>query len=755
MRFASPAQSSSTSMDSSKRSQPLIAFGPYEADLHSGELRKDGSRIKIQDLPLRLMSVLAENPGQVVTREELQKRLWPEDTFVNFEDGLNTAVKKLREALCDDSEKPRYIETVPRRGYRFIAQVKIRNGSNGTALPHTELAASMPATTDETASHPRTTAPGSIVLPAPAAIRAVPAMLGRRASDRARWQIRMVSGGAIAMAAFLLWWYMPLPPPQVTRIDHLTTTARIDTPVKLVSDGARLYYMERDGDHWNLMETGVSGGEGQRVETGATSALALDVSPDLSELLIGSFEVRGEPSRLWTIPAQGGAPMRLAETIASGAVYSPDGKQIAYLNGSKLLLMDANGSNAHLLAELPGAPSWPAWSPDGQTLRFTLTRTLSTEVTSIYEISSDGKNLHELLPSWTHAAADCCGSWTSDGRYFIFTSYRGGVSNLWALREKRSWWRRTARGPFQLTFGPDNPWGGTPSRDGRHIFFYNGAWREDLKRLDLATGQFFNLGPKTDAMHVSFSRDGNWIAYIDTEHGGLYRSHLDGTDRVELTAHGESVSFPRWSPDGKWVLFSGITPNRMSMTYLIPAAGGESEPLLASQTDVRDADWSADGRKIVLARSLGSKDSEGRELQIVDFASRRTETIPDSHNLAMSRWSYDGRFIAATLDDQTQFKLWDVAQRKWRVIARGKALGISVWSPDSRYLYFQDVLSKGEQLWRYDIRLERVEPVVEFSEILKSGVGRCALFGITPDGSPLIAFNRGAYDLFTASVTLP
>jgi Tol biopolymer transport system component len=191
------------------------------------------------------------------------------------------------------------------------------------------------------------------------------------------------------------------------------------------------------------------------------------------------------------------------------------------------------------------------------------------------------------------------------------------------------------------------------------------------------------------------------------------------------------------------------------MTYLIPAVGGEREPLLKSQAEVRDADWSGDGRKIVLARSLGPKDSDGRELQIVDLATRQTERVPGSENLAMSRWSYDGRFIAATQDDQSQLKFWDVARKQWRVIARGKALGISVWSPDSRYLYFQDLLGKGEEVWRYNIRLERVEPVVEFSKILKSGVGRCALFGITPDGSPVIAFNRGAYDLFTAKVTLP
>jgi DNA-binding winged helix-turn-helix (wHTH) protein/tetratricopeptide (TPR) repeat protein len=111
-------------MDSSNGFQPSCAFGPYEADFSSNELRKGGTRVKIQDLPLRLLSVLAEKPGRVVSREEVQKRLWPEDTFVDFEDGLNTAVRKLREALGDDPEKPRYIETIPRHGYRFIAEVK-------------------------------------------------------------------------------------------------------------------------------------------------------------------------------------------------------------------------------------------------------------------------------------------------------------------------------------------------------------------------------------------------------------------------------------------------------------------------------------------------------------------------------------------------------------------------------------------------------------------------------------------------------
>src|SRR5438309_5579685 len=98
-----------------------VRFGPFEADLRSGELRKEGVRIKLHQQPFQVLALLLEHPGEVVTREELQRRLWPSDTFVDFDVGLNSAVKKLREALHDSAEKPRYIETLPRRGYRFVA----------------------------------------------------------------------------------------------------------------------------------------------------------------------------------------------------------------------------------------------------------------------------------------------------------------------------------------------------------------------------------------------------------------------------------------------------------------------------------------------------------------------------------------------------------------------------------------------------------------------------------------------------------
>src|SRR5258708_14687925 len=111
-----------------------VRFGPFEADLRAGELRKHGVKLKLVGQPFEVLAMLLESPGQLVTREELRTRLWPTDTFVDFDHGLNAAVNKLRDALSESAEKPTYVETLPRRGYRFISAVDLP-GSLGLNIP--------------------------------------------------------------------------------------------------------------------------------------------------------------------------------------------------------------------------------------------------------------------------------------------------------------------------------------------------------------------------------------------------------------------------------------------------------------------------------------------------------------------------------------------------------------------------------------------------------------------------------------------
>jgi DNA-binding winged helix-turn-helix (wHTH) protein len=112
-----------------------VQFGIFEVDLRAGELRRNGSKVKLQEQPFQILTVLLDRPGEVVSREELQKKLWPADTFVDFDHSLNAAIRRLRDALGDSAENPRFVETVARRGYRFLAPINGGNGSVATLTP--------------------------------------------------------------------------------------------------------------------------------------------------------------------------------------------------------------------------------------------------------------------------------------------------------------------------------------------------------------------------------------------------------------------------------------------------------------------------------------------------------------------------------------------------------------------------------------------------------------------------------------------
>src|ERR1700749_1748397 len=122
------------------RPSGIVQFGTFEADLRSGELRKQGKRIKIQEQPFQVLTVLLQHPGEIVTREEFRNQNWPPDTFVDFDNSLNTAINKLRDALGDSANSPRFIETLPRRGYRFIGSIQTESSAQlapGPASPQT------------------------------------------------------------------------------------------------------------------------------------------------------------------------------------------------------------------------------------------------------------------------------------------------------------------------------------------------------------------------------------------------------------------------------------------------------------------------------------------------------------------------------------------------------------------------------------------------------------------------------------------
>ena len=155
-KFADAKLPAAVSIPSSSPARKILRFAVFEVDLAAGELRKSGTRIRLQEQPFQILVYLLDRAGEVVTREELRQKLWPADTFVDFDHSLNTAINKLREALGDSASSPRYVETLARRGYRFLAPVQSpeANSTTQSSLPAVARETTMTATTHAVSFHP-------------------------------------------------------------------------------------------------------------------------------------------------------------------------------------------------------------------------------------------------------------------------------------------------------------------------------------------------------------------------------------------------------------------------------------------------------------------------------------------------------------------------------------------------------------------------------------------------------------------------
>jgi DNA-binding winged helix-turn-helix (wHTH) protein len=239
-----------------ERKSQVLRFGVFEANVQARELRKHGTRVPLRGQPFCILSILLEQPGEPVTREEMRQRLWPADTFVDFEHSLNSAMKKLRAALGDSPENSRYIETIPRVGYRFIAPVQSVESRGAPKFAAADDAAASQSARVYTES---------------SAAAAWPAMR--------RWL--WVFGTALMAAGTVAYgWLSAAPAPRVKGFVAGTVTDRVDGFAPLVTDGSRVYFLERVGDHDNLMQTSTAGGEARVVEAPFRNTRILDVSPD-------------------------------------------------------------------------------------------------------------------------------------------------------------------------------------------------------------------------------------------------------------------------------------------------------------------------------------------------------------------------------------------------------------------------------------------------------------------------------------------
>jgi len=709
-------------------------FGPFEVDLQLGELVADGSKVKLQEQPLQILALLLERPGELVTRAEIRQKLWPDETFVDFEHSINTAVKKLRAALEDDADHPRFIETLPRHGYRLIAPVD--GGARG----------------------------GAPVVAAVYDRRPESALIERRYSRR---RAAIAASGALLIAAGLLayWLTRPLPPPRITRTVQLTNNGRGKIG-RLLTDGPRLYFWEDIGGRATLVQVPTAGGESVPIPVSLQGQVVvpLDISSDGSELLLRSWaNATGVAVPLWTLPVLGGSPRRVGEVLVNmgqNAAWSPDGRKIVYARLRDLWVVDSDGSNSRRLLTTSGWPRVPRRSPDGKHLRFTI-ETPHAEGEAIWEVDADGSNPHPLFPAWGNPATECCGAWTSDGKYFIFQATRDNEDGLWAVREETDSFHKASYRPVRLTSGPVRFESVAPSRDGKRLFALGAQARIELMRYDTRTRQFAPYLGGISASEVDFSKDGAWACYSAYPEATLWRSKVDGSQKLQLTFPPMAVLMPRWSPDGKRIVFMGQMPGKPWKINVISADGGTPQQLIKDERDEADPQWSLDGNKILFGRygvTVASEAGTAKALHLLDLATNQVTELPNSEGVYSPRWSPDGRYVVAMDLEMKKLILFDLttSERKELAVFNG-GVGFPSWSQDGKSILVWGSLAGYDQgIYRIRLGDHKVQTVVSVEGLAGTlGTVRSWGFGLTPDDSILITRDHTMTEVYALDWEAP
>jgi eukaryotic-like serine/threonine-protein kinase len=544
----------------------------------------------------------------------------------------------------------------------------------------------------------------------------------------------------IAIALFLL--TRPIPPPRILSTTQITNDRRAKVP-PILSDGSRVYFNAGQPFSPQPYEVSVKGGQSLSIPMQLREAQLQDISPDHSELLVGTYPAQGVPLYLmriplWIAPVTGGSARRVGDLAGGDAAWSPDGQRLIYTGENELDIASSDGSAARKLVAVPGAPYFPRWSPDGKKIRFTIGDVLSLHPLSssrLWEVASDGSHLHPLLPSWRNP--QCCGNWTTGGKYFVFQASSKAIETIWAIREKNGLFERATHHPVQLTNGPINTYAPVPSPDGKRLFVGGHQPRSEMVRYDSKSKTFvpFLLGASVEGL--DFSRDAKWVTYVSYPERTLWRSTVDGEQRVQLTAAPIQVALPRWSPDGKQLVFMGQYPDKPWHIFIVSAQGGTLSQLAKTENLTGfDPTWSPDGKSLALGSASGGENL----IRLLNLTTNQISILPGSGGLYSPRWSPDGRYIAALSSDSVRLLIFSLQSQTWTELAKAN-FGYPTWAPDSEYIYF-DTFGADPAFFRLRIRDRKVERVVSLKDVPRAVGDMGPWTGLAPDGSPL--FQRDA-----------
>jgi Tol biopolymer transport system component/DNA-binding winged helix-turn-helix (wHTH) protein len=583
-----------------------IRFGIFELDLQSGDLRKAGVLVGLQEQSLKVLVELLERPGELVHRERLRQRLWPDGSFVDFDHGLNAVINRLRETLGDSADSPRFIQTVPRRGYRFIAPVeRAVYGQEVRGQPARDSGHLRPESGDpDSAGHQ------GVV---------------RRRHRSVMWSAAVLALGLSAVLALYLSWLRPSPLGPMRTIPLTTLPGRERYP-SFSPDGGRIAFVW-DGENSNNDGAGYAGGDiyvkviNTEVPLRLTTSPAAEGypvwSPDGSHIVFVRASAGG--SELVVIPSLGGAERKIHSRSSSldncsGAMsWSADGQLLAIADREgdqttcSIFLLSLETLQKRKLTSPPdpGLGDYaPAFSPDGRTIAF---NRLSPAGGGIYVVPAAGGDPKRvtLEPYVWHERL----AWLPTGRELLFSSTRSGDR---APDGAGSLWRVSASGatPERLGVGGDNAANPAVAPRGNRLAYEQRYRNSNIWKIALpqssrpapAPSQLIASSRQDGAPHVS--PDGTRIAFLSDRSGTIeiWLCDTAGSNLVQLTTSGGSVGTPRWSPDSRQLAFEAFGRGHMGIS-VISAEGGLPRHVTTDPSAAVLASWSSDGRWIYFASS--------------------------------------------------------------------------------------------------------------------------------------------------------
>jgi Tol biopolymer transport system component/DNA-binding winged helix-turn-helix (wHTH) protein len=561
--------------------RPVARFEDFEVHLETGEVWKAGRPLKVQDQPFKVLAALLERPGQIVTREELRQLIWPDKNFGDFDHAINLALAKLRATLGDSADVPHLIETLPRRGYRFIAPLK------------------------EQSDPP----PARVIVPSqeptiPSPVKEHPA----KAAGKKLWLIVGALALVVVAAVALLRMFPKLREQSSTGGEILPLVSmpgQQDSPA-VSPDGSQVAFDYSGAPHPGIY-IALVGGEKPLQLTENDDDDYPTWSPDGRQIAFERFRDSDNQKSLYVIPALGGSEHRLYTASfpvwahCNKMAWSPDGKSLIFSESvdggakARLSLLSLADLTARPLTS-PGNQQFdcePAFSPDGTTVAFAR-GLMGASLSDLFVVQVAGGQPSRL----TTGNSGGVPAWTQDGSEIVFASPSKGIRSLWRIP--------ASGGMPQRVAGPGDADEPSISRRGNQLAYqvskrWDTIWRLDLKDerhtlappVRLLSGRGFIRRPR-------YSPDGKKIAFESDRMGysDIWMCDSDGSNCSQLTAlHGQTGT-ARWSPNGRYISFESVAQDYYQVGVVEVPDG--TPRVLTTLPGVNNGapNWSRDGESI-------------------------------------------------------------------------------------------------------------------------------------------------------------